>query len=543
MCSSDLPARPPLGPAHTNADAHHHYAHPHHPQPPSAPHPTPAFTSARAKLQMDALTKAGGSRDAGRGGHGGGNGGAPPRAPKGFDPAAYSSGDMFPGGAGAFHAGGGGGRGGGGGGGGARPGFVPPFVAKALAGPPGGGGGGGGKGGGNALGPSAPPPAEGPLSERTLRLLARPDGTLPDALARLDPATLETICNEVMDAGADVAWEDIAGQESAKALVQELVVWPMLNPHLFTGARAPPRGLLLFGPPGTGKTLLGRAVASNVQATFFSISASSLTSKWIGEGEKLVRALFAVAAALAPSVVFIDEVDSLLSARRGDGGEHEASRRLKTEMLVQMEGCASVPPAGEGASARAGGVLVIGATNRPEELDEAARRRMPKQLYVPLPCAAARRAMLDRALPPTPPAAGGAAPPAPAAASAVAHALSARDVGVLVGKTAGYSGSDMRALIQEACQGPVRDALRRPVGGTGAGAGGAAGALAGLTPADLRPVTLRDFAAAARVQRPSVAPEEVARYEAYDAKHGAKYVEGGGGGEGGEEGGEDGEMW
>ena len=85
------------------------------------------------------------------------------------------------------------------------------------------------------------------------------------------------------------------------------------------GARAPPKGLLLFGPPGTGKTLIGRAIASNIKATFFSISASSLTSKWIGEGEKMVRALFAVAAALQPAVIFIDEIDSLLSARKSDG--------------------------------------------------------------------------------------------------------------------------------------------------------------------------------------------------------------------------------
>ena len=86
------------------------------------------------------------------------------------------------------------------------------------------------------------------------------------------------------------------------------------------GARAPPKGLLLFGPPGTGKTLIGKAIAANIKATFFSISASSLTSKWIGEGEKMVRALFAVAGALQPSVIFIDEIDSVLSARKSEGG-------------------------------------------------------------------------------------------------------------------------------------------------------------------------------------------------------------------------------
>jgi fidgetin-like protein 1 len=109
------------------------------------------------------------------------------------------------------------------------------------------------------------------------------------------------------------------GQQHAKALVQELVVWPMQNPSLFTGARAPPKGLLLFGPPGTGKTLIGKAIACNIQATFFSVSASSLTSKWIGESEKLVKALFAVAECAQPAVIFIDELDSILTVRKSDG--------------------------------------------------------------------------------------------------------------------------------------------------------------------------------------------------------------------------------
>ena len=444
-----------------------------------------------------------------------------------LDGEAYSSGAMFPGGAGAFHAGQ---RGPAGRGGGAAPppsssdraGFVPPMVARALAGPPAGRGGGGGGGGGatNQHAPAASAAAgnaDGVLSDRTLRLLALPDGSLPDALARLDPKTIEIVCNEVLDASPSVSWDDIAGQDAAKAAVQELAVWPTQNPGLFVGARAPPRGLLLFGPPGTGKTLLGRAVASNVEAAFFSISASSLTSKWVGEGEKLVRALFAVASALAPAVVFIDEVDSLLTARGGDG-EHEASRRLKTELLVQMEGAASKGGAG------APRVLIIGATNRPEELDEAARRRLPKQLYVPLPCAAARRAMLDRALGLSEGGGGGAT-----SSSTVATALSPADLDRVVAKTDGYSGSDVRALISEACAFPVRDALAaRGVGAT----------LTGLTPADLRPVTLRDFAAAARAVRPSVEPGEVARYEAYDEKHGARCGGEASGGRGGSGGGE-----
>ncbi|KAL3137273.1 hypothetical protein ABBQ32_006818 [Trebouxia sp. C0010 RCD-2024] len=321
-------------------------------------------------------------------------------------------------------------------------------------------------------------PEEGEVSPKALEMLAGPDGELPEALQKLEPAILELVCNEIVERGGHVQWDDIAGQDQAKCLVQELVVWPMLNPHLFKGARAPAKGLLLFGPPGTGKTLIGKAIASNIKATFFNISASSLTSKWIGQGEKMVRALFAVAGCMQPAVIFVDEIDSILSARKSEG-EHEASRRLKTEMLVQMEGCDP-----NSADRR---VLLVGATNRPEELDEAARRRMPKQLYIPLPCAAARRQMVDRQL-------GG--------GSGISAQLSEADLTKIVTRTEGYSGSDMRNLIQEACQGPVRNAMTKAA---------QLSTFMQLSEADLRPVVLKDFQMAAKAQRASVEPAEVVR--------------------------------
>nr|CAD7430242.1 unnamed protein product [Timema monikensis] len=160
------------------------------------------------------------------------------------------------------------------------------------------------------------------------------DRDVDKRLESIDPKMVELIRNEIMETGAMVTWDDIAGLEFAKTTIQEMVIWPLLRPDIFTGLRRPPKGILLFGPPGTGKTLIGKCIASQSHSTFFSISASSLTSKWIGDGEKMVRALFAVARCHQPAVVFIDEIDSLLSQR--SDSEHESSRRIKTEFLVQL---------------------------------------------------------------------------------------------------------------------------------------------------------------------------------------------------------------
>ena len=131
----------------------------------------------------------------------------------------------------------------------------------------------------------------------------------------LDPRMVETIENEIMEKDCQLTWDDIAGLEFAKKTINEIIIRPMLRPDIFKGIRAPPRGIMFFGPPGTGKTLLGKAIACQSKSTFMSISASTLTSKWVGEGEKMVRTMFAIAAIHQPSVVFIDEIDSLLCAR------------------------------------------------------------------------------------------------------------------------------------------------------------------------------------------------------------------------------------
>ncbi|TKC40950.1 hypothetical protein EI555_011211 [Monodon monoceros] len=139
----------------------------------------------------------------------------------------------------------------------------------------------------------------------------------------------------------NIKWNDIIGLDAAKQLVKEAVVYPIRYPQLFTGILSPWKGLLLYGPPGTGKTLLAKAVATECKTTFFNISASTIVSKWRGDSEKLVRVLFELARYHAPSTIFLDELESVMSQRgTAPGGEHEGSLRMKTELLVQMDGLA-----------------------------------------------------------------------------------------------------------------------------------------------------------------------------------------------------------
>eukprot|EP00834_Sanchytrium_tribonematis_P001584 NODE_40_length_35084_cov_0.543519.p8 type:complete len:439 gc:universal NODE_40_length_35084_cov_0.543519:4171-2855(-) len=194
---------------------------------------------------------------------------------------------------------------------------------------------------------------------------------------------IEMVNSLIVNSTTGLTFKDIAGLHFAKQALNETVILPMIRPDIFTGIRSPAKGILLFGPPGTGKTFLARVAASECDSTFFSVSASSMTSKWIGESEKLVRALFAVAKAKQPTIIFIDEIDSLLSARTSD--DKDNARGLKTEFLVQLDGMNSDSE---------DRILVIAATNRPDCLDEAARRRFTKRIYVGLPNPEAREKMI-----------------------------------------------------------------------------------------------------------------------------------------------------
>ncbi|PPS01208.1 hypothetical protein GOBAR_AA19456 [Gossypium barbadense] len=258
---------------------------------------------------------------------------------------------------------------------------------------------------------------------------SRPQKSLLPAFETAEMRALgESLSRDIVRGNPDVKWESIKGLESAKRLLKEAVVMPIKYPKYFTGLLSPWKGILLFGPPGTGKTMLAKAVATECKTTFFNISASSVVSKWRGDSEKLIKVLFDLARHHAPSTIFLDEIDAIISQRGGEGrSEHEASRRLKTELLIQMDGLTRSDEL----------VFVLAATNLPWELDAAMLRRLEKRILVPLPEPEARRAMFEELLPEQ-------------------HGEKALPYDTLVERSEGYSGSDVRLVCKEAAMQPLR---------------------------------------------------------------------------------------
>lgn len=292
-----------------------------------------------------------------------------------------------------------------------------------------------------------------------------------------DAKLIEMINTAIVDKSPSVKWEDVAGLEKAKQSLMEMVILPTRRRDLFTGLRKPARGLLLFGPPGNGKTMLAKAVASESEATFFNVSASSLTSKWVGEAEKLVRTLFIVAISRQPSVIFMDEIDSIMSTRLAN--ENDASRRLKSEFLIQFDGVTSNPN---------DLVIVIGATNKPQELDDAVLRRLVKRIYVPLPDGNVRRVLLKHKL------------------KGRAFSLPGGDLEKLVRETEGYSGSDLQALCEEAAMMPIRE--------LGAN-------ILTVKANQVRPLRYEDFQKALAVIRPSLSKSKWGDLERWNEEFGS----------------------
>ncbi|KAK3583644.1 hypothetical protein CHS0354_021380 [Potamilus streckersoni] len=223
---------------------------------------------------------------------------------------------------------------------------------------------------------------------------------------------------------------DIAGLGEAKQALTEAIVMPLHYPQLFTGCIKPWRRILLYGPPGTGKSRLAQAVSGEINSSFYSVSSSDLISSWVGESEKLIKELFQHATSqMGRSVIFIDEIDSI--CRQRSAREEEHTRRMKTELLKQMEGADN--------SDQADKIFLLCATNCPWELDSAFLRRFQKRIFIPLPDKEARIQLIkihtkDNNL-----------------------QLSEEDWNLLALKTEGYSGSDIATMTLGALFQPIRD--------------------------------------------------------------------------------------
>ncbi|CAG9855424.1 unnamed protein product [Phyllotreta striolata] len=296
----------------------------------------------------------------------------------------------------------------------------------------------------------------------------------------------DTLERDIVQKNPNIHWSDIADLNEAKRLLEEAVVLPMWMPDFFRGIRRPWKGVLMVGPPGTGKTMLAKAVATECGTTFFNVSSSTLTSKYRGESEKMVRLLFEMARFYAPSTIFIDEIDSLCS-RRGSESEHEASRRVKSELLVQMDGItANNDEPGKV-------VMVLAATNFPWDIDEALRRRLEKRIYIPLPSKEGREALLE---------------------------INLREVkldpdinlATIARRLDGFSGAD----ITNVCRDASMMSMRRKI--------------CGLRPDQIKqlpkeeldlPVTMRDFEEALVKNNKSVSKQDLEKYEKWMKEFGS----------------------
>uniref|UniRef100_A0A1I7VME5 Katanin p60 ATPase-containing subunit A1 n=1 Tax=Loa loa TaxID=7209 RepID=A0A1I7VME5_LOALO len=301
-----------------------------------------------------------------------------------------------------------------------------------------------------------------------------------------DRELVEIIERDIMQKRPNIHWDDIAGLDEAKKLLKEAVILPSVMPNFFKGIRRPWRGVCMVGPPGTGKTMLAKAVATESQTTFFCVSSATLTSKYRGDSEKLVQLLFKmispVARFYAPSTIFIDEIDSLCS-RRGADNEHEASRRVKSELLTQMDGC----------SPDVSRVLVLAATNFPWDLDEALRRRLEKRIYIPLPDKTNRFQLLKLAL----------------TEVSIDEEVNLESV---ADSLDGYSGADITNVCREAAMMSMRVRIANLT----------AEEIKALTQEEVDlPITSNDFSQAIQNTSPSVSYSDVKKYEKWIHDFGA----------------------
>jgi vacuolar protein-sorting-associated protein 4 len=277
------------------------------------------------------------------------------------------------------------------------------------------------------LAAAIPPPAPAPAAPSPAQSSRNPEKQSEESAKQSEESAMRSrLQSAILVEKPNVHWSDVAGLAEAKRQLIQTLILPFKIPQFFTGSRAPWRGILLYGPPGTGKSFLAKACATEADgSTFLSVTTSDLISKWMGESEKLIRALFDTARDAGKAVVFIDEIDSILRARSGEEGD--APRRVKTEFLIQMDGVGK----------SLDGVLILGATNAPWDLDPAARRRFEKRIYIPLPDREARETLVSLKT------------------RGIGCAISDADVAQIAEWTEGYSGADIAILCRDAAIAPL----------------------------------------------------------------------------------------
>lgn len=318
-------------------------------------------------------------------------------------------------------------------------------------------------------------PSALPKSRSTPVNLSNKHPTAKDLkIPNVDPSLVQSILDEVVEGNRQkqnpTVFGDVAGNEEAKRALQENVIIPQRRPDIFNGLRSPVKGCLLYGPPGNGKTLLVRALANEANFTFLNVSASTITSKWFGEGEKLVRALFAVARALQPTIIFLDEIDSVLRVRSNN--EHEASRKIKNTFFVEMDGINTDPNEK---------VILVAATNLPNQLDPAILRRFPLKIYVRLPDLKTRMELLEKLL------------------AKANNPLTRTEMKEVAELTQGFSASDIATLTRDASLGPTREYTMEQ--------------LSYIDKKQIRKIQVKDFLASLKRVRPSIAPNLLAEFE------------------------------
>ncbi|CAL5204106.1 unnamed protein product [Lathyrus oleraceus] len=238
-------------------------------------------------------------------------------------------------------------------------------------------------------------------------------------------------CDVINPDHIDVEFDSIGGLDTIKQALFELVILPLKRPDLFSHGKllGPQKGVLLYGPPGTGKTMLAKAIAKESGAVFINVKISNLMSKWFGDAQKLVSAVFSLADKLQPAIIFIDEVDSFLGQRRSS--DHEAMLNMKTEFMALWDGFTT------NKNAR---VMVLAATNRPSELDEAILRRLPQAFEIGYPSRRERAEILKVIL----------------KGERIENNI---DFDCIAGLCKGYTGSDLFDLCKKAAYFPVRELL------------------------------------------------------------------------------------